>query len=111
MTLLFTCLNPIFFTFVSIDITYYVAAFITVCLIASEIGDDDSSPVVSVTKIAEEGQINDWSFQQETQLLLSKLNTPMMKLTGWHCFELNKSFMLSILGAMATYTLIVLQMA
>lgn len=29
--------------------------------------------VVAVTKMAEEGKIDDWSFQQETQLLLTKL--------------------------------------
>lgn len=93
------------------DVTYYCLAFVIITLVASEVGEENSGPVVSVTKIAEEGDVNDWNFQQETQLLLTKLNTPMMRLSGWSCFELNKSFMLTILGAIATYTIIILQMA
>lgn len=79
-------------------------------LIASEIGEENSAPVISVTKMAE-GKITDLDFQQEAQLLLTKLSSSMMKLTGWKCFELNKSIMLTILGALATYTIIMVQMA
>jgi hypothetical protein len=80
-------------------------------LTSSEIGEENSAPVLSVTKIAENGDINDWNFQQEIQLLLTKLSTPIMKITGWNCFELNKSFLLTIMGALATYTIVVIQMS
>ncbi len=78
---------------------------------SSEIGEENSAPVLSVTKIAENGDISDWNFQQEIQLLLTKLNTPIMKITGWNFFQLNKSFLLTIMGALATYTIVVLQMS
>ena len=90
---------------------YYTIAFISLCLVASEVGEENSDPVVVVTKIAEDGNIEDLGFQQEAQLLITKLNTRMLRLTGWNCFELNKKFLLTILGAMATYAIIILQMA
>lgn len=101
------------FAYIVVDVAYYMVAFILMTVVASEVGEQNSAPVVSVTKMAEEeAHIEDYAYQQEMQLLLTKLNTrTMMKLTGWNCFELNKSFMLTILGAFATYTIIILQMA
>ncbi|RWS31731.1 hypothetical protein B4U80_06279 [Leptotrombidium deliense] len=99
------------FGYVLLDIIYYIVSFIMLCFIASEIGDEKLEPIIAVTKIAQDGDICDWSFQQESQLLLSKINeSMMMRLTGWSCFELNKTFMITILGAIATYTILVLQM-
>lgn len=82
-----------------------------ICLVASEVGEANSAPIISCIKIAEQGDIDDWTFQQESQLLITKVNTPMLKLSGWACFELNMQFMLTILGALATYAIIVMQMA
>lgn len=82
-----------------------------ICMVASEVGEANSEPIISLIKIAEYGDIEDWVFQQETQLLITKINTPMLKLSGWSCFELNMQFMLTILGALATYAIIIIQMA
>lgn len=81
-----------------------------ICIIAGGLGELDTDSVVAVTKMAEEGDISDWVYQQETQLLITKLNTPLLKVTGWSCFELNMKFMLTILGALATYAIIIIQM-
>ncbi|XP_074602798.1 gustatory receptor 28b isoform X2 [Brevipalpus obovatus] len=99
------------FGYIFTDVLYYSLGFIGICTIAGNLSGVDSDAVVALTKIAEEGDIKDWVFQQEVQLLLTKLNTPMLKITGWSCFELNLKFMLTILGALATYTIIILQMA
>lgn len=60
--------------------------------------------------MAEQAELNDWNYHQEVQLLLTKLNTPMMRLTGWSCFVINKSFMLTVMGALATYIIVIIQM-
>ncbi|RWS16250.1 hypothetical protein B4U79_07613 [Dinothrombium tinctorium] len=98
------------FGYIFLDIFYYIFIFVFICMTASEIGEERTEPIVAVTKMAENGDITDWAFQQESQLLLTKLNTRMLRLTGWGCFEINKSFMLTILGAIATYTILILQM-
>lgn len=41
-----------------------------------------SDSVVAVTKVAEKGDIQDGAFQQGTQLQVTKLNSPIHRISG-----------------------------
>lgn len=94
-----------------LDLLFLVAIFVSILLISSEISEQNSGPILSVTKIGERADVNDSLVQQLIQLVVTKLSTPMMLLTGWNCFQLDKSFLLTVMGALMTFTIVVLQIS
>ncbi|UYV69123.1 MYO1A [Cordylochernes scorpioides] len=100
--------------FFSLRIVYSVLTFLGTCVAASSVSHEAHASVPAVHALTLRGSTTGSELgvevKMEAQLLLARLASPPVGLSGWNFFTINRSFILSVTAALTTYVVIVIQM-
>ncbi|KAL3193750.1 hypothetical protein MRX96_000049 [Rhipicephalus microplus] len=98
-----------------LDMLYMLVCFVVVSFSAAAVCEahDDSLPQVNRLAAAHcmTASVPNQEFLEQAFLLMSQMQTRNVSLTAWNFYELNRAALVTTAGAVATYVLVVLQMA
>ncbi|XP_074605337.1 uncharacterized protein LOC141858483 [Brevipalpus obovatus] len=97
--------------FVVLRVAHMIFLFVHISFCASQVSEESVASIVELQDISTEicSDEQDW---QQLQLigLLMKMHTTPSQLTGWNLFVINRGFVLTVLGVVLTYSLVLFQM-
>ncbi|XP_065298561.1 uncharacterized protein [Dermacentor albipictus] len=99
----------------TLDIVYMLVGFVVVSFSAAAVckAYDDSLPQVNHLAAVHcaVAPVPNQAFLEQASLLMSQMQTRDVSLTAWKFYELNRAALVTTGGAVATYVVVVLQMA
>ncbi|KAL1424971.1 hypothetical protein MTO96_019622 [Rhipicephalus appendiculatus] len=99
----------------TLDMAYMLVCFVVVSFSAAAVCEahDDSLPQVNRLAAVHcaMAPVPDQEFLEQASLLMSQMQTRDVSLTAWKFYELNRAALVTTGGAVATYVVVVLQMA
>ncbi|XP_064486756.1 uncharacterized protein LOC135399041 [Ornithodoros turicata] len=93
-----------------IEVVYSVCFFLILSFSLADIEDEYREIEEELFRLRNAVPVDDWQLCQQVILLQSGITSSTFTLTGWGLFEVDRSFILTIVGAVATYTVILVQL-
>ncbi|XP_074599198.1 uncharacterized protein LOC141853682 [Brevipalpus obovatus] len=95
----------------SVDIINYLIIFIVITLTASNVSLQCERLLPMAHKLAAKADMKDLTVLYQAKLMIAKMSHPVARLTGWNCFVLDRPFILTIIGTILTYSVVLMQMS
>ncbi|XP_045450081.1 gustatory receptor for sugar taste 64f-like [Melitaea cinxia] len=92
-----------YLTYLIISVTFYVIRFFTALLVAAKIHTASIEPVSSLYNVSTS------SYCSEVQRFIEKINSDTVALSGLNFFYITRETVLSLIGTIVTYELVLLQ--
>ncbi|XP_076365767.1 uncharacterized protein LOC143254474 [Tachypleus tridentatus] len=98
------------YVYAALQIGYLLLVFFLTSLVASQVPEEAASSVDHIHALTAPYNVNNIEFHLQVQLFVSQMTTNNIGLTGWKFFVINRGVILTILGAIISYMVIVIQM-
>ncbi|XP_013792851.2 gustatory receptor for sugar taste 64e-like [Limulus polyphemus] len=98
------------YLYAALQIGYLLLMFFLTSLVASQIPEEAAKSVDQIHTLTAPYSANNIAIHLQVQLFVSQLTTSPTGLTGWKFFVINRGVVLTILGAIISYMVIVIQM-
>ncbi|XP_050030808.1 uncharacterized protein [Dermacentor andersoni] len=93
-----------------IEVIYSVSFFMILSFSLAQVDKEYKEIEEETFRLRTSVATEDWQLCQQVTLLESNINSSKFTLTGWGLFEVDRSFILTIVGAVATYTVVLIQL-
>ncbi|KAL1420466.1 hypothetical protein MTO96_024289 [Rhipicephalus appendiculatus] len=93
-----------------IEVIYSVSFFMILSFSLAQVDKEYKEIEEETFRLRNSVPTEDWQLCQQVTLLESGINSSKFTLTGWGLFEVDRSFILTIVGAVATYTVVLIQL-
>ncbi|XP_037272945.2 uncharacterized protein LOC119164846 [Rhipicephalus microplus] len=93
-----------------IEVIYSVSFFMILSFSLAQVDKEYKEIEEETFRLRNSVPTEDWQLGQQVTLLESGINSSKFTLTGWGLFEVDRSFILTIVGAVATYTVVLIQL-
>ncbi|CAN8001075.1 unnamed protein product [Ixodes hexagonus] len=94
----------------ALDATYYIVIFITLSLSASSVDTEAKELMQEVKQLRSSIDEDDWQTGGQILLLETGLQSSRIVLSSGHFCVIDRPFILGVVGAIATYTILVVQL-
>ena len=95
----------------TVDIVNYLIIFIVITLTAANVSLQCEKLLPMAHKLAAKADMKDLTVLYQAKLMIAKMSNPVARLTGWSCFVLDRPFILTIIGTILTYSVVLMQMS
>lgn len=92
------------------EVVYSVSYFMILSFSLAEVDKEYREIDEEMFMLRKSVPAEDWQLCQQVVLMETGINTSKFTLTGWGLFEVDRSFILTIVGAVATYTVVLIQL-
>ncbi|XP_049275913.1 uncharacterized protein LOC119406958 [Rhipicephalus sanguineus] len=93
-----------------IEVIYSMSFFMILSFSLAQVDKEYKEIEEETFRLRNSVPTEDWQLCQQVTLLESGINSSKFTLTGWGLFEVDRSFILTIIGAVATYTVVLIQL-
>ncbi|RWS16256.1 uncharacterized protein B4U79_07619, partial [Dinothrombium tinctorium] len=93
------------------DVVNYFAIFIIVSMTAADVSAQCETVLPVAHRLASKADMTDLTVLYQAKLMISKMSHSVARLTGWNCFIINRPFILTVIGAVLTYSVVLMQMS
>ncbi|KAK8777567.1 hypothetical protein V5799_029086 [Amblyomma americanum] len=93
-----------------IEVVYSVSFFMILSFSLAQVDKEYKDIEEETFRLRNAVPAEDWQLCQQVALLETGINSSKFTLTGWGLFEVDRSFILTIVGAVATYTVVLIQL-
>ncbi|KAH9364116.1 hypothetical protein HPB48_010503 [Haemaphysalis longicornis] len=93
-----------------IEVVYSVSFFMTFSFSLAQVDKEYKELEEETFRLRNAVPVDDWQLCQQVSLLESGINASRFTLSAWGLFEVDRSFILTIAGAVATYTVVLIQL-